>query len=120
MPPSKPENTQSATTQSRLTVSLNTNETESFDQVIAITQRIINHDIKSLFDRFPAMERIANDNPEVGTINARLEPATIVIAADEFARTDARKVYYMLKSGFPEPFYHIGPRLTPVGSRVDL
>jgi len=109
MPPPKPEATTGVIAQSRLTVSLNTSDTESFDQVIAITQSVINNDIKSLFRRFPGMDRVVYDNPEVGHIDGYIEPSTIVIAADEFGRTDGdpKKVYYMLKSGFPEPFYHM-------------
>ena len=65
---------------SRLTVRLDTSLTEHYDEVVALTERIINQIFESLHSLYPnELGRVSEAAYMVGSIDAVLDPSRIII-----------------------------------------
>lgn len=67
-----------------------------WDQVIAMSQTMINDGFKNLFQVHPELEIMYDTSPEIGTIDAVLHPPTVLIPGGNQA-VASNKIYYQLR-----------------------
>ncbi|KAK4161607.1 hypothetical protein QBC43DRAFT_302779 [Cladorrhinum sp. PSN259] len=77
---------------SRLTTSLTTSGNEYFDQVVAVSQQMINDAIAGIHAANPDMNAFDGEDEEYGTISADLDPSQIIIPAGTELAADAFSV----------------------------
>ena len=81
--------------ESRLWLQTKTQSGQNWDQVLGVSQRVINKNFEQLFKLYPTMADMYNSN-NAGMIDARLLPPRIIIPG---GNTSANKslVYFQLR-----------------------
>lgn len=82
--------------ESRLNVDLMATKTESYDEVVAFTEQIINKNFATLFENYPEMTQVQRFVYGQPSIDATLHPSRIIIPTNS-KLYGANTVLYQLR-----------------------
>lgn len=84
--------------QSRLNVDLMTSKAQSYDEVVAFSERILNKNFSTLFDLYKEMKVIKRFITGQPSLDAVLKPSRIIIPNDT-SKYGANTVFYQIRYG---------------------
>lgn len=81
---------------SRLNVDLIVGPNSSYDEVIAISEKYLNENLKTLFSKEPLLQTMTYDDPTEGTINLNLDAPIVILDVGSEEKKLTETVIWML------------------------